>query len=232
MRRLPRDLAHALAAEYVVGTLRGRARSRFESIARDDRDVATIVRQWETAMTPLAERVAPVEPPARVWRAIEARIAPEAGRRDPWGSLAFWRRVGFASTACAIALLAAVLTLLRPQPAHEPMMVAVLSASDAAPRAVVMLDSPDVLRVRIVKPWGNMQNQSLELWALPNEGAPRSLGLVANASDRETLMKLPMSSLRDVKALAVTMEPIGGSPTKQPTGSPVCSGPVAAMRRT
>jgi anti-sigma-K factor RskA len=136
-----------------------------------------------------------------------------------------------ASSACAIALLVAVLTLGRPQP-HEPMMVAVLSASDAAPRAVVMLDAPDVLRVRIVKPWGNMDNLSLELWALPAEGAPRSLGLIANASDRETLMKLPMSSLRDVKALAVTMEPMGGSPTKQPTGSPVCSGAVAPMRRT
>jgi anti-sigma-K factor RskA len=231
MRRLSRDLAHALAAEYVVGTLRGRARSRFESLARSDREVAAIVRRWEEALTPLAERVAPVEPPARVWRAIESRIAPQPVRAALWGSLTFWRNVGFASTACAIALLAAVLTLLRPQ-AHEPMMVAVLSASDAAPRAVVMLDSPDVLRVKIVKPWGHMENQSLELWALPAEGTPRSLGLVANASDRETLMKMPMSSLRDVKTLAVTMEPIGGSPTRQPTGSPVCSGPVAPMRRT
>lgn len=231
MRKLTRDLAHALAAEYVLGTLRGRARSRFESIARDDRDVAAIVRQWEDAMTPLAERVAPVEPPARVWRAIEARIAPSAGMPRPtvWNSVFFWRSL---ATALSVILVVAFVTLAPRKPNDEPMMVAVLSASDAAPRAVVMLQSPDVLRVRIVKPWGNMEGRSLELWALPQDGAPRSLGLVANASDRETLMKMPMASLRDVKALAVTMEPVGGSPTKQPTGSPVCSGAVAPMRRT
>lgn len=231
MRKLSADLAHALAAEYVVGTLRGRARARFEAIARDDREVASILRSWEDAMTPLAERVAPIEPPARVWRNIESRITPaSAPRAGFWASVRTWQ-----SVAAGLAFLL-VVTLLtfgpRQGPDAQPMMVAVLSASDAAPRAVVSLYAPDVMRVRIVKPWGNMDNQSLELWAIPNEGAPRSLGLVANASDRETLMKMPMGSLRDVKALAVTMEPVGGSPTKQPTAAPVCSGPVAAMRRT
>jgi anti-sigma-K factor RskA len=229
MRKLPRDLAHALAAEYVLGTLRGRARTRFEAIARADGEVAAIVRGWEGALTPLAERIEPVEPPARVWRAIESRIAPARGG-GLLGNLRFWQ-----SLAGGLALLL-VVTIAglgpRSAPEAEPMMVAVLSASDAAPRAVVALYAPDVMRVRVVKPWGNMDNQSLELWALPREGAPRSLGLVANASDRETLIKMPMAGLRDVKALAVTMEPMGGSPTKQPTGAPVCSGPVAPMRRT
>jgi len=231
MRKLSRDLAHALAAEYVVGTLRGRARARFEAIARDDREVASIVRAWEDAMTPLAERVAPVEPPARVWRRIESRIAPaSAPRAGFWTSVRLWQ-----SAAAGLALMLIVtLATFAPRGGRdaEPMMVAVLSASDAAPRAVVSLYAPDVMRVRIVKPWGNMDNQSLELWAIPHQGAPRSLGLLANAADRETLMKMPMGSLRDVKMLAVTMEPMGGSPTKQPTASPVCSGPIAAMRRT
>jgi anti-sigma-K factor RskA len=235
MRRLSRDLAHALAAEYVLGTLRGRARARFEAVAREDAQVAAIVRSWEDAMTPLAERVPPVEPPARVWRAIESRLAPAPTRPATglWSSLLFWRNLGIAASGLAVILLAAFLSL-PPRPMHEPMMVAVLSANDAAPRAVAMLEAPDLLRVRIVKPWGNMEGLSLELWALPREGAPRSLGLVANASDRETLIKLAErdTRLRDVKALAVTMEPVGGSPTRQPTGSPVCSGAVAPMRRT
>ena len=139
-------------------------------------------------------------------------------------------RLGWIISALAVLLLIGLLTLGR-APAREPMMVAVLSEADAAPRAVVMLDAPDVLRVRIVKPWGRMDNQSLELWALPVHGAPRSLGLVSNASDGETLIKMPMASLRDVKALAVTMEPMGGSPTKQPTGAPVCTGALAPTRR-
>lgn len=230
MRRLSRDLAHALAAEYVLGTLRGAARRRFEAIVRTDAEAAKTLRAWEDAMTPLAERIAPVEPPARVWRAIESRVAPATRRTGLWDSVAFWRNLGLASSALAVLLLVGLLTLGR-APTREPMMVAVLSEADAAPRAVVMLDAPDVLRVRIVKPWGRMDNQSLELWALPVHGAPRSLGLVSNASDGETLIRMPMASLRDVKALAVTMEPMGGSPTKQPTGAPVCTGALAPTRR-
>lgn len=229
MRPLSRDLAHALAAEYVLGTLRGRARSRFEAIARHDPEVAAIVRTWENQVTPLAERMAPVEPPARVWHGIEARIGTRQPRTGIWGSVSFWRALAGAATLLLVVALVAV----APQRhAEEPMMVAVLSANDALPRAVVMQPAPDQLRVRIVKPWGNMEGLSLELWALPKEGAPRSLGLLANAADRETLIRMPGGSLRDVKALAVTMEPAGGSPTKQPTGSPVCTGAVASMRRT
>lgn len=229
MRRLSRDLAHALASEYVLGTLRGRARSRFEAIARRDPEVAAIVRRWENEITPLAERVAPVEPPQRVWRGIEARIGAGRARAGVWNSVFFWRTFAAALT---LVLLVTLVGVAPRRHAEEPMMVAVLSANDAAPRAVVMQPAPDQLRVRVVKPWGNMQGQSLELWALPKEGPPRSLGLLANASDRETLIRMPGGSLHDVKALAVTMEPVGGSPTKQPTGSPVCSGAVAAMRRT
>ncbi len=229
MRRLSRDLAHALAAEYVLGTLRGRARSRFEAIARRDPEVAAIVRTWENRVTPLAEGVAPVEPPGRVWRGIEARIGTRQARTGIWSSVFFWRTLAAALTVLLVVALVAVAPQRHPE---EPMMVAVLSANDALPRAVVMQPAPDQLRVRIVKPWGNMEGLSLELWALPKEGAPRSLGLLANASDRETLIRMPGGSLHDVKALAVTMEPVGGSPTKQPTGSPVCTGAIASMHRT
>ena len=72
MRRVPATAQHALAAEYVLGTLRGRARQRFETLMQDDRELANAVRAWEDWLTPLSERVQPVEPPERVWRALNA----------------------------------------------------------------------------------------------------------------------------------------------------------------
>src|SRR6186713_3077738 len=93
MRKLSEDLAHRLAAEYALGTLRGRARVRFEALARGDPAVDAIRRRWEEALSPLAEHVPGVEPPARVWERIEERIGP-AAPRGVWSSVGFWRSFG------------------------------------------------------------------------------------------------------------------------------------------
>ncbi|MGZ5569925.1 MAG: anti-sigma factor, partial [Usitatibacter sp.] len=225
-------LAHALAAEYVLGTLRGRARQRFEAIARADREVAAILRRWEEDLTPLAERIAAVEPPARVWAGIESRIAPKtAGGAGFWSSLGFWRGFGMVTGGLAAVLLAFFLYLstgLR----EEPVFVAVLTAPDATARMVVSMHSPDLLRVRMVKPWAGTDDKSLELWVLPKEGAPRSLGVVANAMG-DTLIKITASDPRvqGANALAISLEPRGGSPTRQPTGPMLCSGVIAPVRK-
>lgn len=232
MRKLSAELANALAAEYVLGTLRGRARKRFEVLAHAEPDVAAIVRSWEDALTPLAERVAPVEPPARAWRDIEARILP--ARAAPAAGVAFWRSFGLISGGLASVLLAFFL-YISTGPRSEPMFVAVLTAPDAVPRMVVSMHSPDLLRVRMVKPWGGpaMEGKALELWVLPKQGAPRSLGMVVNAMG-DTLIRIKATDARveGANALAVSMEPPGGSPTKQPTGPVLCKGMIAPVRRT
>jgi anti-sigma-K factor RskA len=107
--------------------------------------------------------------------------------------------------------------------------VAVLA--DTAPRMVVSMHQPDVLRVRVVQPWGGMEGRSLELWVMPKEGAPRSLGLVSNAKG-DTMIHISPTDPRvqDARRLAVSMEPAGGSPTGQPTGAVVCSGMIAPVK--
>jgi anti-sigma-K factor RskA len=226
------ELAHALAAEYVLGTLRGRARKRFEAIQRSDPEVAAIVRLWEDGLTPLAGRVVPVEPPARVWKTIEARISP--AKRESPASVGLWRAFGMVSAGLASVLFAFFL-FVSSGPSSDPMFVAVLTAPDSVPRMVVSMHSPDLLRVRMVKPWAGaaMEGKALELWVIPKQGAPRSLGMVANAMG-DTLIKVAASDPRvqDANALAISMEPPGGSPTKQPTGPVLCSGMVAPVQRT
>ena len=223
--RLSRDTLHALAAEYVVGTLRGRARRRFEALARGDREATEILAHWEAQLTPLAERVAPVEPPARVWSEIERRIeapAARAGHAEP----GFWRGLAMLASGFAAVLAVAFLWLGPPRGA-EPAFVAVLTAADSVPRMVVSMHAPDELRVHVVKPWNDFQGKALELWALPRNGAPRSLGLIAPGSD--TRIRLPGDDPRLVaaSAFAVSLEPRGGSPSGQPTGPVLCSGNIA-----
>jgi anti-sigma-K factor RskA len=55
----------------------------------------------------------------------------------------------------------------------------------------------------------------LELWAVPGSGAPRSLGLIS-ASGATVVSKA--QQLKGAAALAVSLEPTGGSPTGAPTG--------------
>jgi anti-sigma-K factor RskA len=238
MRKLDHDLAHRLAAEYALGTLRSRARARFEAIAQADPEVDAIRRQWEAAFAPLAERVPAVEPPERVWKRIEERIAPRQAKGGAWSSLAFWRGFGLMAGGVASVLLAAFLWMQpASQPSTEPVMLAVLSSPAPASEArmVITFTAPDVVHVRNYRPWPSVEKEGkgLELWVLPREGAPRSLGMIPNVTG-EMKLKVNMDDarLQGANALALSAEPMSGSPTKQPTGRVLCSGSVASARKT
>jgi anti-sigma-K factor RskA len=224
--RLSPAAVKALAGAYVLGTLHGRARGRFEGLMREDRAIAAEARRWEDALTPIADAIPAIEPPKRVWAAIESRVWPAPSRAA--GS-SFWRAFGLVSGGLASVLLA-FFVWISSGPRGEPMFVAVLA--DTAPRMVVSMHQPDLLRVRVMKPWGGMEGRSLELWVLPKEGgAPRSLGLVYNAVGDTMLRVSPADPrVRDASVLAVSMEPAGGSPTGKPTGAVVCSGMVAPVK--
>ena len=62
---------------------------------------------------------------------------------------------------------------------------------------------------------------------------PADVGrLLANAMG-DTLIRIDPSDARlgGATALAVSLEPAGGSPTKAPTGPVLCSGSIAAVRK-
>jgi anti-sigma-K factor RskA len=227
-------LRHALAAEYVLGTLRGRARERFKRLAAEDRTLVAIVEQWEGFLTPLAGSVAPVEPPSRVWKTIESRIAARGARAEPaagfWSSLAFWRTFGLGLSAAMAALFVFTGGLRAPGPA-EPAMVAVLAAADQVPRMVVEQSQPGTLKVRMVKGWPTQPGKDFELWVVPKEGAPRSLGLVSYEHDTVVRVANLDAVLKEGVAFAISKEPTGGSPTGVPTGPVLCTGSIARTRR-
>ena len=66
--------------------------------------------------------------------------------------------------------------------------------------------------------------QALELWSVPAQGGPRSLGLVR--ADQATTLLLQAGVQRSTAAFAVSIEPAGGSPTGAPTGPIVSLGRV------
>jgi anti-sigma-K factor RskA len=224
------DRADRLAAEYVLGTLRGAARRRFEALLPAHPALRSAVAAWRQRLEPLSVSVAEVAPPDEVWQRIQAQLfapprAPDATPATlPWlQRLAFWRGLTGLATAAVLALV----VVGSQTPAPQAPVVVILAANPEAAQAMnasfVASLSADG-RALVLRPLNELQvspGRALELWAVPPAGAPRSLGLV-NASGATTLLRGQL--LRDTAAFAVSVEPAGGSTTGAPTGPIVSLG--------
>jgi len=227
------ELREELAAHYALGTLRGAARRRFERLIAADAGLRETTRRWEARLNVLAEQAPPVQPPARVWQAIERQVAVE-GRRPArpgslWDSLAFWR--GFAAGAVGLAagllLYLGLATLHGPIPG--PSHVAVLVDKAAEPALLATIDERDgrVTLAALQLP-AVPSGKDLELWLIsPAAPGPRPLGLVTKGALSVDLGPLAARALAS-GVLAVSLEPAGGSPTGSPTGPVLYQGRILA----
>ncbi len=237
MKLINTDLRIRLAAEYVIGTLHGGARRRFEQFLKSDYALRAEVAEWETHFMPLIDRIKPVAPPDRVWANIQARIGgnspfvtSNATSNTRWlSNLKFWRGLGMGASLVATVLLATLFTLRSNVNADgDPVMMAVLEDQGVA-RMVVEQPKSGLLMVKMVKPWGARPNQSMELWVIPKDGAPRTLGVINDNGETRITMPDMDHRLTDGTVFAITNEPKGGSPSGKPTGAIMCKGTIARM---
>jgi len=216
-------LRDKLAAEYVLGTLRGGARRRFEGWLHDDAALRNITRDWADRLTPMGEFAPAVTPPRRVWRAIEHRLhlRTASAWENFWrGSApAFWRPLGLVAMVATLVLAVTLVQWRNNQPSVD--YVATLSDDKAQAALLVTADRRHgALDVRLAAGTTPAADRVLQLWAVPKAGAPRSLGVLPRSGT--VRLRLPAGALGDdVALLAVSVEPLGGSP--DPTGP---SGPI------
>ncbi|MEO8037392.1 MAG: anti-sigma factor [Betaproteobacteria bacterium] len=221
-----------LAAEYVLGTMKGKARARFELWLRSDPGLRKEVAAWQGRLEPLAGTLPEVQPSEHVWRQIEARIQRRAVPRENWfTSLAFWRGSSFASAAAA-ALLFGYIAITPKDHALTPenAMVAVMADDKANPAITVSWEmhqsTAPRLRVRVIGHQEMAPDTSWELWMLPGgDQPPRSLGLITTHDTQYvTVSSDMMAKLPAAVGLAMSVEPKHGSPTGLPTGPVLYSG--------
>ncbi|WP_194721991.1 anti-sigma factor [Noviherbaspirillum malthae] len=228
-------LREKLAAEYVLGTLRGGARHRLEEWMSDEPLLRQTAAEWRERLYPLAEFGAAVQPSPQVWDRIEKTLDLRGRRNTPRRmfrhklieSLHFWRGVGVASTAL-VGLLAAVLLARQAEPpVPAASHVAVLLDAKNSPALLVSVNTGintntdrRLLTVKVLARLGIAADKSLELWAVPQQGAPRSLGLLA--TDGTITLPLPddVTPLQ-AASLAVSLEPKGGSPNRNAPSGPI-----------
>ncbi|WP_279482814.1 anti-sigma factor domain-containing protein [Aureimonas sp. SK2] len=234
----------ALAGEYTLGLLPPAERRAFERRLRIDPALAEEAGRWDERLQPLLDAAPSVSPPQRLWQAIEAELGPRAAARPTSAArapaqphragrrvVAFWQWLAIGSMGLAAASLAGLALDLRP--AAAPMMASI-TADGGAPLFLAVIDTEaghaTLMPVSLRPEAGRVP----ELWLVPAGGAPISLGLVDPAAPLRVDLKgregMGMGMMRKPgAALAVSMEPEGGSPTGQPTGPVVGQGMLRAV---
>jgi anti-sigma-K factor RskA len=214
------ELLDRLAAEYTLGTLRGSARRRFERLCVDSAAARSAVYRWEDRWSAVSRRLTPVAPSPQVWTAVSRRLfgadvaagtAPRVGRRRAWQLAA----------AAGLVAVALIVGLIVRQAAPPPLQtLAVLGTDTAHPVWRLERRLPlTALTVEVIGAVPEAAGKSYELWALPRGGAPVSLGLLPAAGRAERTLSEPQRlALLSADKVAVSVEPLGGSPTGSPTG--------------
>ncbi|MGS5085498.1 anti-sigma factor [Hydrogenophaga sp. A37] len=238
------ELLDRLAAAYAIGTLRGGARRRFEALAREQAPVRAAALVWQSRVASMNELQTVAEPSPAVWTRIHNLIVAEReqtamaatrnAKTDPSGgwfrNLALWRgAAGAGALATVLALVTAVglrddlgaqIGELQARLSAQPQIeyVAVLNDEQASASMLVTFDPKNrKLTLQRVGGYQEASDKSLQLWALPPSAAPRSLGVLS----QEKLLQLAAGEgdVREVPALAISLEPKGGVPSETgPTG--------------
>jgi anti-sigma-K factor RskA len=224
------ELRDRLAAEYVVGTLQGRARDRFERVLLASPRARADVERWERQLNSIALELPERQPPRRVWRRIERRVRPAPERRG-WA----WPLAALASTAAAVVLAAYILlappTGGGPPGFGAPDYVALVGNRGEGPRwALAAHTEPGMMMVRTLQPASADPEHDHELWLVREYGDPISLGILPDQGNaRHNMPAAAVSSTNPRASVAVSVEPPGGSPTGAPTGEVVFQGELIPL---
>jgi anti-sigma-K factor RskA len=217
MRYADPDLIESLAAQYVLGTLQGPARRRFASLCETHPTARLALHLWEDRLLAMSADATAIRPSDLVWPRIQRRLRAAEATAPVRRSATKWWVIAAAASLAAVAFMLSKL-VLQPPAAYT---IAVL-AQDATHPLWKIERSADLgtLTLKSLSAAAYAPARDYELWALSRSGgAPVSLGLLpAKGEVARILSVAQLAALTSSDKLAVSVEPVGGSPTGAPTG--------------
>jgi anti-sigma-K factor RskA len=226
-------------AEYVLGVLDADARAAVAHEVETTSEAAVAVALWQRRLTPLADEIDEVAPGPHVWARIhDALHLNEPSRTLPskglWDNLHLWRWLGIGASALTVALLVVVSlprTALTPTVVSAGYMASTIQQDNGSTGWTATMDLEHARMVVVpAMPVAFAEGREPELWLIPAGGKPISVGMIAR--DKPVTLALDpalLARLNPTAALAVSVEPIGGSPTGQPTGPVIGKGTIGAV---
>lgn len=225
-------------AEYVLGVLDADARAAVAREVASSEAAAVAVALWEQRLAALAAGLPEVSPSEQVWTRISAALnleglRPPAQRQSLWANVNLWRWLTVGATAvaavCVVLILRTTVQLPTPQGLHGVLMVSSLRQDNGVTDWTATLD-PDRKQIVVVPAAATSiaADRSTQLWLIPAGQAPISVGVFMPRTP--TVLPLTPNLLARIgpaAALAVSVEPAGGSPTGQPTGPVIAKGALS-----
>ena len=221
-----RALLDRLAAEYVLGTLRHRARRRFERWLLSPQ-VGALVNAWEDRLAGLEPELKTVAPPPTVWRGIESKL----NLRRSSSPARRWMAI--AASIVVVGLVGLYLARLPQTQVTPPLASTERAFIQTDPQTIYwrveILGDNQEISLHVHKVHDLPEGNAHELWALPEGGgAPVSLGLLPHTGDHHRVLTAAQrAALGNSRQIAVSLEPTGGSPTGAPTGPVLHVAPLA-----
>lgn len=215
------------AAELALGVLDGDERAGALRRMIAEPTFAREVEQWRDHFGLLFAGVAESAAPEGVLPRVEAQISdrgvvalPTRRAANPWKP---------AALAASVAALAMTAVAFRPVPvAMVPVatapMIAAMAAADGSEGQPALYDAASGL-VKIPGSLTIPEGRSAQLWAIEGDKAPIPLGIFHESAPGIYVAEAKMGAvIAPGTKLAITIEPMGGSPTGKPTGAVIASG--------
>lgn len=219
-----------LAGEYVLGLLDPATEASAVARMATDAEFATEVEAWRQRLQPMVDvndRLAPRD----LWKKIEAALPKQTGQDNAGGNVRLWQSLAGLSTIAAAIL--GVILLQQPSPVAPPEPAAPLIAAlgsetgQASLTARYDAGNGEMLLTPVSLDTGELYP---ELWIIPADGKPRSLGIVRGDGPSQISIDAKLRDFIDQGAtLAITPEPQAGGPGGQPSGPVIASGKIVSI---
>ena len=213
------QLLDELGAQYALGTLRGAARARFERLCKQLPAAQNAVQRWEDRLQGMASQIEPVKPPAAVWQNVQTRLGMNR-REERAGVTGWWQRMQLGLAAGMAAAAVGIVTWLVLNIQSTAPLATFADQQQATQWSIEANKDRSELVITRVAATALEAQRDYELWALPDSGsAPVSLGLLPKSGKGELrLSAAQRQALAGASKVAISLEPVGGSPTGAPTG--------------
>lgn len=226
------DNLFLLAGEHVLGVLEGEDLAQAQRLQLRDSRFAEAVAWWERRLCVSCEAAGFVPPSSGVWTAIEARLrsandnAVHAGSQKSTPTVSRFS-IAALTAGAGLAVASLLLFLATPRavpvapqepPTAGPQIVAQISDEDAVRKIAAVIDMSRGRMSLYIEGFSAGEGRVPELWVIPADGIPISLGAIPEAGAFERDLSADEQALLiDGASLAVTFEDDTGRRHEEPS---------------